>query len=412
MKTFGILLCLALSSGCISRAVVENPARDAGASERADAGFDADTPNTDTDTGRQSDDLGAQGVDSGGVHEPDDGGEPDDAGGTNDAGPPGPLIIYMAPDGDDGGDGFIEASPIRTLGRAQELVAASVDRDVEIRIGLGTYYAQTVVWTETRPNNTITFTRWPADGPDRPIFDGCEAADGPCPGGTWFQLRHSAGEETNLTFHYIRVQKYGTAISLNGSRNAEATSNGSNRIFGCYFIDIGNEFNPSLAPSTAAVRLVNSDDNTIANNHFIDVVNTTSGGLIHAIYVAHMSDRNVIRANRFKRSSGDPVRVRDFSNDNDILDNRFIQVGTRAGYTDWYCDHDVRDDCTKPDPECPSWGNEFRDNVLDGTFDCTTLGTFHYYQDDSTTGCSPPVDGARRLRTSGNEQHVPPCTSE
>lgn len=343
---------------------------------------------------------------------PDVGSTSEDAGSEPDATESGPVVIYMAPDGDDARDGSSPAAAILTTTRAQQLVEGVGARDVEIRIAMGTYYAQKVVWTQTRPDNSITFTRWPSDGPGRPVFDGCEGPDGPCPGGTWFQLRHSAGEETNLEFHYIRVENYGTAISLNGARNDEATSNGSNRIYGCYFANIGNVFNPALNPSTAAVRLVNSDDNTIENNHFVNVVNTTSGGLIHAIYAAHMSDRNVIRANRFKVSTGDPVRLRDFSNDNVITDNRFIQVGTQAGYTDWYCDHDVRDDCTKVGPECPSWGNSFRDNLLDGKYDCTALGTFHYFQDDATTGCSPPSADARRLRTSGNTQHTPPCTSE
>lgn len=330
-----------------------------------------------------------------------------------DAAPDGPFVLYLAPDGDDGRDGLTEATAIRSLERAHELISnAALDRDVEVRIGLGNYYAQKVEWTYTHPDHKISFVRWPADATERPIFDGCISANGDCPGGTWFRLRHSGGEETNLVFHYIRVRNYGTAISLNGARNAEATSNGSNRIFGCYFEDIGNEFNPALNPSTAAVRLVNSDDNEIINNHFVNVVNTTSGGLIHAIYAAHMSDRNQILRNRFKRSTGDPVRIRDFSNDNVINENRFIQVGVYGGYTDWYCDHDVRDDCTKVGPECPSWGNQFRDNLLDGTYDCAPLGTFHYFQDDSTTGCSPPSADARRLRTSGNTQNSPPCTSE
>ena len=330
-----------------------------------------------------------------------------------DAAPTGPYVLYLAPSGNDARDGLTEATAIETLTRAQELLsAASVDRDAEVRVMPGTYYGQKVTWSYTRPDHKVSFVRWPADSEQRPVFDGCTSAGGGCPGGTWFGLRHSGGEETNLVFHYIHVRNYSTAISLNGARDAEATSNGSNRIFGCYFEDIGNVFNSSLNPSTAAVRLVNSDDNEIINNHFVNVVNTRSGALIHAIYVAHMSDRNQILRNRFKGSTGDPVRLRDYSNDNVISDNRFIKVGTSAGYTDWYCDHEVRDDCTKPEPECPSWGNQFRDNLLDGTWACTTLPTFEYFQDATTTGCSAPSASARRLRTSGNVQHTPPCTSE
>lgn len=335
---------------------------------------------------------------------------PLDGGPPPDAGEPCPRRYYLDPAGDDGASGLSDATALRTLEAVQtRLMADPPACDVEVWIAPGVYREQRVRWSFTMPDHTITFRA--ADRMDRPIFDGC-AADGTCAGGTFFLLRHSAGEETNLHFWYLRVQRYQTAISLNGARNEEATSNGSNRIYGCYFDRIGNVFEPSLDPSTACVRLVNSDDNEIANNHFVDVVNTRSGGLIHAIYVAHMSDRNTIRANRFQRSTGDPVRVRDFSNGNVITDNRFIKVGTHAGYTDWYCDHDVRTDCTKPTAECPSWDNQFRDNTLDGDWLCDPLGTFHYFQDESTTGCAPPRPDARRLRTSGNTQTATPCSMD
>ena len=326
-----------------------------------------------------------------------------------DAGEPCPRRYYLDPAGDDSAAGSSAAAALATLERVQELLLADPPScDVEVWIAPGTYLDQRVVWTFTMPDHTITFRA--TDRMDRPVFEGC--ASGSCPGGTFFTLRHSAGEETNLHFWYLHVRNYQTAISLNGARNEEATSNGSNRIFGCYFERIGNIFDSGVDPSTACVRLVNSDDNEIANNHFVDVVNTRSGGLIHAIYVAHMSDRNTIRGNRFLRSTGDPVRVRDYSNGNVITDNRFIRVGTHGGYTDWYCDHDVRTDCTKPTAECPSWDNQFRDNLLDGTWSCDPLGTFHYFQDDTTTGCAPPRADARRLRTSGNMQTATPCSMD
>jgi hypothetical protein len=125
-----------------------------------------------------------------------------------------------------------------------------------------------------------------------------------------------------------------------------------------------------------------------------------------------MSDRNEILRNRFLRSTGDPIRVRDYSNDNTVNDNRFIRIGVDAAYSDWYCDHDERDDCTKPDPECPSWGNQFRNNELDGTWACDPLPTFHYHQDDSTSGCGPPDELAVRLRTSGNTRTETPCEGD
>ena len=321
-----------------------------------------------------------------------------------------PLRIYLAPDGDDGNDGQSPQTAILTLLRANALLEARQPRrPVTVVIGLGTYFGQRVNWRYIMPNHGVEFTR-PDGAETRPVFDGCR--DGECPGGTWFQISSSTGQPTRLTFNYLQIQHYGTAMSFNGNRNAEDASNGGNRVFGCYLSRIGNIFNANLNPSTAAIRLVNSDDNIIENTHFVDIINTRSAGLIHGVYVAHMSDRNTIERNRFLRNSGDPVRLRDFSNDNVINGNRFIRSGIEAGYTDWYCDHEARDDCTKPAPECPSWNNQFRNNQLDGNFRCDQLGTFHYFQDAETAGCAPPTPDARRLRTSGNESLAPPCQGD
>src|SRR5690606_31313596 len=213
------------------------------------------------------------------------------------AAPDCPRRYYLAADGDDARDGRSAASALQTLARVQELLVVDPPGcEVEVHVAPGLYRRQRVSWTFTMPEHPITFRA--ANREDRPIFDGCVSA-GDCPGGTFFTLRHSAGEATNLHFWYLHVRNYQTAISLNGARDVEATSNGHNRIFGCYFERIGNVFDSAVEPSTACVRLVNSDDNEIANNHFVDVVNTRSGALIHAIYVAHRSDRNIIRANRF-----------------------------------------------------------------------------------------------------------------
>lgn len=321
---------------------------------------------------------------------------------------PDPLILWMAPNGSDTNDGTASNRPVLTLQRVQKILQARKPQtNVEVRIAPGRYRGQRVTWTHVIPGRKITFTRHASDT-GRPIFDGCLSANN-CPGGTWFILQHSGGAETNLVFNYLRVENYQTAISLNGSRNAEANSNGSNRIFGCYFDRIGNVFNSSLSPSTAAIRLVNSDDNEIINNHFTNIINTTSPALLHAIYIAHLSDRNQILRNRFENNAGDPIRVRDFSNNNVINDNTFKKVAIDAAYSEWYCEHDKRTDCTKATPECPSWGNQFRDNHLNGNYACKQLGTFKYYQGDTASGCAPPAGQTQRLRTSGNTHAANPC---
>ncbi|HLS27866.1 MAG TPA: right-handed parallel beta-helix repeat-containing protein [Opitutales bacterium] len=311
-----------------------------------------------------------------------------------------PVEIFMAVDGSDQNDGLSLDSPIRTMAGVQTLLLTKYpQRDARIRIAPGRYHEQKVTWSYVPIDSRIVFEALDPDLP-RPIFDGC-AENGECNGGTWFLLSFSGGRPSNLEFRNLRIENYQTALSFNGNRNSQDLFNGGNVVEGCHFYRIGNIFNPLLDPSTAVIRLVNSKDNLIINNDFIDAINTRSGALLHAVYVAHLSDRNFILQNRFINHSGDPVRVRDFSNDNVINDNVYIRAGA-AGYSEWYCDQDARDDCSKPTPECPSWGNEFRNNFLVSRYGGGTIKVWETHQPDSTTGCSPPTSDARRVRTSGN----------
>ncbi|WP_407352131.1 hypothetical protein [Luteimonas sp. R10] len=85
-------------------------------------------------------------------------------------------------------------------------------------------------------------------------------------------------------------------------------------------------------------------------------------------------------------ANGDPIRIRDASDFNKILDNRFFDTGAGAYYSDWYCIHD-RSDCTKSTPECPSIGNEFRYNELNGDY-YGGISVFRLYGPDDACGVS------------------------
>ncbi len=315
----------------------------------------------------------------------------------------------MAPSGDDRNDGLTLDTPILSLNRAEQLISIRCkDKpcDVAVRIGPGEYANQEVRWRFTMPAHTITFMPLFNDKV-RPLFKG--------EGGTWFMLEHQKGEKTNIRFEYIRVENYQTAISLNGNRGSINTFNSHNTIFGCYFKNIGNDFNPFLEPSTACVRLVNSRYNTIRNNHFVDVVNDKDKGLLHAIYIAHYAHYNKVEANRFENVCGDPVRVRDYSNFNTVTDNRFEKTGEKGAYTEWYCNSDERCkgvrtgcDCTKfrdiGVTECPSWGNEFRNNQVGKKFNgFGSLDDWYLEGPETHSGCERPSNAnIKRLRTSGN----------
>ncbi len=312
-----------------------------------------------------------------------------------------PFVLILAPSGDDANDGQSLATPILTLSRAQELLREHVpsrDRTVEIRIAPGIYQDQTIRWDFTMPRHEVRFMPL-SDDKNRPIFDGSNV------GGTWFYLDADSGQTTNLVFRYIRVQHYGTAIDFHGNRDAAHLGNSHNTIYGCYFESIGNASNWTWGASTAGLRLVNSDDNEIVNSHFVDIGNYDEPELIHAIYVAHLSCRNQILRNRFLRVTGDPIRVRDFSNYNLIKENVFVRAGIKAAWTEWFCDHDRRhNQCTKPTAECPSWMNQVLNNCVSTAFDGSPLHIWDLLVDNpSPDGCGrPPGDGVYRVRCSGN----------
>ncbi len=327
---------------------------------------------------------------------------------------PGTLRIYLSINGDDGNSGTDLDKPIHTLERAEEIIGAlSSPRDVEVRIGPGRYHGQHVVWTTTFPNHSITFLPT-HDDKNRPVFDGCPADEtGTSCGGTFFKLSKEIGEASNLTFRYIRVEHYVCAMSLEGDReNVSNTWNGYNTVFGCYFYNIGDLYS-NAGTGYAVIRLLNSDHNLIQNNHFVNNKNGSgTAGLLHGLYIAHHSGNNVIQSNSFRYHTGDPIRLRDASNYNDILNNKFTQTGV-YGYSEWYCDV-TASNCTKVTPECPSWENEFKYNTLNGNKDCDALNVWKLYvNDDAPPQCpnSAPFSGAKRLYTVGNTKTVPPCST-
>ena len=100
-------------------------------------------------------------------------------------------------------------------------------------------------------------------------------------------------------------------------------------------------------PSAAVLRLVNSDDNVIAGNRFIHIVNVDSGAELHSIYAAHGSTGNINENNVSENSCGDAIRFRDRSDSSIVQNKAFIDSWAKALISDWYCDRDRRNDCTK-----------------------------------------------------------------
>lgn len=293
------------------------------------------------------------------------------------------FTIYMHPDGSDTYDGATPQAAIKTLKRAEEILAANdPNSDVEIRIAQGIYVAPTTVWRYYIPGHSISFIPQdydPGDGINdiagRPIF----RSDGTI--GYWFSARlpkNHPGGDTNLEFRYLQVEKYsaggiqlyGGVETVNGITVPATAGVNNNTIFGMKFYKLGSKHNCTAgAAGRGAINTWNSSNNLIQYNHFIRNENQSfEVALIHGIYLAHHSNGNEIVSNRFDTISGDPIRTRNDSNNNDIHDNTFVLSGNAAYYSEWFCDQDCVDSHPGHGRECASHGNTFFDNYLESGY--------------------------------------------
>ncbi len=292
--------------------------------------------------------------------------------------PENPFVIYMAPNGSDSNDGLTSCSPLLSLSKVQERLIELkpvIDCDIEVRIKLinnVSFVGQTISWGHTSPNNTISFMPLDYNYGDgindisgRPIFDGNGIVNS-------FFILDSRGGKTNVRFYYIRIQEYiKQGILFSGDGNDLEKWNGYNTVYGCYFYEIGNKKYPNAQYGYGAIVFSNSDYNSIRNNHFVKAENRSEkASKMHGVYLADNSDNNKIISNRFYKISGDPVRVRDFSNYNLIFDN-LIEKSGKYAYFSTYRNAETG--------ECRSWENEFRDNTVNCGYSGEKIKLFRYF---------------------------------
>jgi hypothetical protein len=221
--------------------------------------------------------------------------------------------IYLSVNGNDNSSGILEEEPIHTLKRAQNILYEQrPNTSIEIHIEPGIYIGQSIVWKFSN-NHSITFTS-ANFGKDRPVFDG-KGMDR-----TWFRLNSSAGKSSNLRFRYIKVQNYKSALVFRGNRLDKEKYNSNNEIYGMWFDRIGQKFvTVPTDVSTSVINFINSRNNSVRYSYFSNLLNTDSDSkahAIHAIYISHYSSNNKIIGNKFRTSNGDPIKVRDSSNNN------------------------------------------------------------------------------------------------
>lgn len=274
--------------------------------------------------------------------------------------------IYLSPSGDDRSSGFTSQESVFSLQHAFDVamnLPGNKVASIVILADSGVYKKQKAVIKGAPDGVTIQVRPMNPKKP-RPRFDG----DGS--GGTWLVINSSSGTPSNIGIYGLEIVNFETAISINGSRGDFSRSNGGNIIRNNVFNNIGQISSEAAKPSTAVIRLVNSDGNMIVRNKFYNMRNRESCVLLHAIYVAHNSTDNLIEENVFEYGCGDAIRFRDESGNNVVRRNKFKDAWHKAPVSDWYCDGSSRDDCTKAEGECPSL-----DNLLIGNEIYTNSGS-------------------------------------
>jgi hypothetical protein len=307
------------------------------------------------------------------------------------------LIVYLKPDGNDQADGLTRDTALASLSIAIDRALQKADAghdSLRISVAPGVYRGQRSTTKGSSEGKALVISP-EREGGERPRFDGNGK------GGTWLTLENSGGKATRLTIEGLEITNYLTVISLNGKRTSEAASNSRNVIRNNIFRNIGQIADPAAEFSTAAVRLVNSDDNQITNNRFINIRNINRCGLLHAIYIAHYSTGNYIAENVFDGGCGATIKVRDRSSNNVIVNNDFVNQEASV-FLDSFCNKDLKDNCTKKDAECPSWNNEFRQNRLSRLGKKALASPVKTLGSNQPSGCPRPSSEWMRVKQTDN----------
>jgi hypothetical protein len=305
------------------------------------------------------------------------------------------AVVYVRSGGNDQASGSSESEAVGTLQAAVRKVLAQKPAGLTARrvvVLPGTYLEQVTIVRDLPDEVPLVIT---AAAGTRPVFDGNGK------GRSWLVLQSATGKPSRLTVQGLEISNYVTAVSLNGERTSINASNGQNVLRDNVFRNIGQVAFPSGKPATAAVRLVNSRNNQIVQNHFINIRNITGCTALHSIYMAHYSSGNLIQGNVFDGGCGATIKTRDASNENLIRDNRFIDQA-EAVFLDSFCDQDSRDDCTKAENECPSWDNRFENNSMSRLAAKVRKMPVRAAGSDAPSGCVPPPTRRGRLTQANN----------
>lgn len=299
------------------------------------------------------------------------------------------LDIHVSPAGVDTASGTSAKSPVATLSRVQEIVVAQSSGHDEVRVlfAPGVYSGQGVEW-RTFPGMWIRFQ--PAKQGESVIFDGNLGKQSiffeglpptPEPGKPPISMK--------LAFTGLIIRNYCEGISFRSWTDKVRRPGGRDVIVKkSVFENIGSKYDPVMQKKrprgncTAALRLQGVGHGRIEDNVFTNIINLPrnetgsrkyGSGLLHAIYIANMSQDNSIVRNRFDNFSGDAIRIRDASDRNYVTGNVFGAAASNGGETvhaisQWYCNPKVPACIQRAvrRTECESSDLQLSDNRIEG----------------------------------------------
>ncbi|MGD7789311.1 hypothetical protein ACQCX2_13430 [Propionibacteriaceae bacterium Y1700] len=232
------------------------------------------------------------------------------------------TVLYVAPDGDDAGDGSA-AHPYATLKKANaQLESTKPDTAVEVRLAPGTYTEYGTRWTyhSTHP---LLIT---GDG-GTATFDGRNTQGN-------YLLKFGPDSATRAKMN-LTVRHLGFTGSSNGLQviNVSAVTLSS-----LTFDKIGTSYT-GIGTGYAALSIQNVSSVGIWSPKFTDVINSADQqSLVHAIYAANNADNITVHDPVITRVSGDPLRFRNGS-DNFVVDGGQISnAGRYTAFSEWYND--------------------------------------------------------------------------
>jgi len=214
----------------------------------------------------------------------------------------------------------------------------------------GTYFFESITWNESHPEKPLKIIAYPGE---KPVFDGRELINGTPddndPRNQFFKLEKPGS--TNYTLDGLTIRNYESKAVVFKSNGAH---NGNNTVKNCTFERIGTSYasGDNIDFGYSALGFTNSNNNLILNNTFSYLNNKKKISRIHALYFSNSSN-DTIQDNFIEMCAGDPIRVRNGSNNN-LIENNYID---RSGLNAFVSD---KHDST----EAMSQGTTLKDNIF------------------------------------------------